>query len=154
MSHLLIIEAHLFTDFGSTSDVGWFASLASKVHPFLKRRRRTNDRAIKVAVIDTGIDATHERITAHLNKNSSKIIELRDWSASPHGVDDRVGHGTAVCDVLLRTAKVHLYVGKVSDEAVFDEKVPARVAQVCPFVAHPIGDTCSTLTQSRPSCTL
>jgi hypothetical protein len=116
-------------------------------------RRRTNDRAIKVAVIDTGIEASHERIRAHVDKHGSKIIELRDWSGSPHQVDDRVGHGTAVCDVLLRTAKVHLYVGKVSDEAVFDERVPARVAQVCPSVAHPLDDTCSPLTQSRPSCT-
>jgi hypothetical protein len=84
-------------------------------------------------VIDTGIDATHERIKYHLGRHGSKIIDCQDWSASRHGTDDHVGHGTAVCDVLLRTAKVHLYVGKVSDAARFDEKVPARVAKVRPL---------------------
>ncbi|KAK4034628.1 peptidase S8/S53 domain-containing protein [Parachaetomium inaequale] len=110
----------------------WFQLLDEKVYPILAKRRRAGDRAVKVAVLDTGINLTHERIQSHLDRHGSKIINCQDWTASQHGTDDRIGHGTAVCDVLLRTAKVHLYVGKVSDEAAFDKNVPARVAQVTP----------------------
>jgi hypothetical protein len=108
----------------------WFQLLDQRVYPIVAKRRRAGDRAVKIAVLDTGIDATHERIQSHLDRHGSKIIDCRDWTTSQHETDDRVGHGTAVCDVLLRTAKVHLYVGKVVDETAFDENVPARVAQV------------------------
>ena len=126
----MIWHSRKLTKRRATSAAHWFQLLDQRVYPIVAKRRRTGDKAVKVAVIDTGIDATHERIQSHLDRHGSNIIDCRDWTASYHGTDDRVGHGTAVCDVLLRIAKVHLYVGKVSDEASFDEHVPARIAQV------------------------
>lgn len=107
----------------------WFEQLESDIHPILEIKRRTGDTEVRVSVLDTGIDLTHERIQKQLDKNGSKIVAFQDWAASKHGINDVVGHGTAVCDVLLRVAKVHLYVGKISDSAAFDGQTPARVAK-------------------------
>lgn len=104
--------------------------------------RRTKDRVVKVAVLDTGIDSTHEKIKEHLAWNGSRIAECKDWTASTNSVRDCVGHGTAVCDVLLRVAKVDLFVGKVSDSAEFGCLVSSRVAQVMLIF---ICQTCSTI---------
>jgi hypothetical protein len=142
-----MVRVHQLTGLRTTSAARWFEILAEKVNPIVDKRRRAGDRAVKVAVIDTGIDTTHERVRYHLERHGSKIIDCQDWSASPHGADDHVGHGTAVCDVLLRTAKVHLYVGKVSDEATFDEKVPGRIAEVR-TLQLPCGDRLITLTRA------
>jgi hypothetical protein len=114
----------------ANSAQNWFKTLNDHVRPIMNCLRRTGDRAVKVAVLDTGIDSTHPRIQELLKWNCSSIKECKDWVASPDGIKDCVGHGTAVCDVLLQAAKVHLFVGKVSDSADFDGKTPARVAEV------------------------
>ncbi|KAH8889149.1 subtilisin-like protein [Thozetella sp. PMI_491] len=107
----------------------WLDTLEDKVWPLIKESRRPRDRAVKVAVLDTGIDITHPRIQDHLKLNSSKLAELRDWTSSSHGTADCVGHGTAVCDILLRVAKVQLFVGKVSDTVKFNNSTPECVAE-------------------------
>ncbi|KAF3221043.1 hypothetical protein TWF191_007251 [Orbilia oligospora] len=103
------------------------------VDPILSVRRRQADRLVKVAVLDTGIDIAHPMITKAMGENGSKITKFQDWTQSPYSISDRVGHGTAVSEILLRVAKVDLYVGKVSDAAEFDDKTPGIVAQAIEY---------------------
>ncbi len=44
-------------------------------------------KGVKVAVLDTGVDANHRDLKAG-------IVASKDFTGSPFGVDDRVGHGT------------------------------------------------------------
>ena len=69
-------------------------------------------------------------IQEHLKWNGSTIEQCRDWATSHAGIDDCVGHGTAVCDILLQVAKVSLFVAKISDSAEFDSSTPSRIAEV------------------------
>ncbi|KAF3220278.1 hypothetical protein TWF679_009657 [Orbilia oligospora] len=112
----------------------WFQKLNDLVvDPILSVRRRQADRLVKVAVLDTGIDIAHPMITKAMGENGSKITKFQDWTQSPYSISDRVGHGTAVSEILLRVAKVDLYVGKVSDAAEFDDKTPGIVAQAIEY---------------------
>src|SRR5271167_521581 len=49
--------------------------------------KQTAGQGIRVAVLDTGIDATHPDLAAALD-------DVKDFSASAFGATDRVGHGT------------------------------------------------------------
>ncbi|KAK2820010.1 hypothetical protein FQN49_007809 [Arthroderma sp. PD_2] len=113
----------------ANSALEWFKKLDTCVQKRIGELRRINDRAVKVAVIDTGIDKDHPRIQQHLKCNNSEIRGCKNWVTSSDDVSDDTGHGTAVCDVLLRISRVHLFVGKVSSSAKFDEATPARVAK-------------------------
>ncbi|EWC48474.1 hypothetical protein DRE_02243 [Drechslerella stenobrocha 248] len=117
----------------------WFEILNASVRPTMCRSRRTRDKPVKVAVLDTGIDATHPKILEHLEWNGSRIVDCQDWTESPDGPNDSMGHGTAVSDVLLQVAKVHLYVGKISDSAEFDNTTPAKVAKAIEHATSPSG---------------
>lgn len=49
--------------------------------------REHSGEGIKVAVLDTGVDANHPDL-------AGKIIAMRDFTGSPYGEADRVAHGT------------------------------------------------------------
>ncbi|KAJ5369317.1 uncharacterized protein N7496_009077 [Penicillium cataractarum] len=117
----------------------WLDKLSTTVGSRIRERRRQGDTAVKVAVLDTGINREHPAIEKNRRKNCSSIRDYRDWTDSPHGIEDRVGHGTAVCDILLQVAKVDLYVGKVSERSHFDDQTAARVAEAINHAASRTG---------------
>lgn len=99
--------------------------------------RRPSDTSIKVAVLDTGVDSGHPKLQESLKRNKSRLMleESKNFINAEGGVDDRVGHGTAVCDLLLRIAKVSLYVGKVCESARLGDKDINPIANVrCLYV--------------------
>jgi hypothetical protein len=108
----------------------WFYKLEMQVHSMIKRRRKRNDKRVRVAVLDTGIDQSHPRIIATLQKHDSRIIECKDWLDSESGTADIVGHGTCVSELLLRVAKVDLYVGKVFNSRESSGNVSEIVSKV------------------------
>jgi subtilisin family serine protease len=71
----------------------------------------------RVAVLDTGIDSTHPDL-------ADAVVEARDFTASPSGTDDRVGHGTHVASIITGNGGRYrgiapdtgLVVGKVLDD--------------------------------------
>ncbi|MEO6082656.1 MAG: S8 family peptidase [Umezawaea sp.] len=50
-------------------------------------------RGTSVAVLDTGIDATHPDL-------ADAVTEAKDFTGSPSGTDDKVGHGTHVASII------------------------------------------------------
>ncbi|KAL6872221.1 subtilisin-like protein [Trichoderma longibrachiatum] len=103
---------------GSDSD-GWFEEL-KKAH-FKRYRRRKDDfdeespRHIKVAVIDTGVDLTHEAFEG-LQESGQLIIQEGSNIVDPgQPMTDSDGHGTHCCELILRTAPfAQVYPLKVS----------------------------------------
>jgi hypothetical protein len=130
---------------------GWLADLHEWVVAPVICSRQADDERIRVAVLDTGLDEKHPEFEKSCKSNESVVKCCRDWtktSSDPdatvdsildgtmndtqldHVVDDHVGHGTAVCDILTRVAKIELYVGKVSNTAKFSAETPEAVAKV------------------------
>ncbi|KAK6352240.1 hypothetical protein TWF730_009071 [Orbilia blumenaviensis] len=108
----------------------WLEALKENTFPIINRLRREGDKPrVKVAVIDTGLDKENSRIKKHLEENFSEVVGCLDLIGSSENVEDEIGHGTAVCDILLQIAKVDLYVAKVSNTPQFDSSAPSRVAK-------------------------
>ncbi|RYP06779.1 hypothetical protein DL765_009367 [Monosporascus sp. GIB2] len=99
------------------------------IGPTINSSRRTRDKAVRVAVLDTGIDNTHPRIQKHLRCNGSSIIECRDWASSPKGISDCVGHGTASVEYAFIKKKIILAAASNSGSIIPDKRVsyPARI---------------------------
>jgi major intracellular serine protease len=79
----------------------------------------TRGQSVKVAVLDTGIDANHPDLAA-------AIDDAVDFTHGPHGADDRHGHGTHVAGIIAARQDTRgiigiapdcrLLVGKVLDD--------------------------------------
>jgi subtilisin family serine protease len=110
----------------------WFGELNDFIRRMKLGRRQDSDR-VRVAVLDTGLDEEHTAIQDRLQLHDSKICGRRSFIDHSSNINDAVGHGTAVCDILLRVAKVDLFVAKISETANFDSDTPQRVAKVNPI---------------------
>ncbi|GAA3509031.1 subtilisin family serine protease [Streptosporangium album] len=64
-----------------------------QIHASAAWRRGLTGAGVKVAVLDTGIDAAHPDL-------AGKLGETRDFTQSPTGVADTVGHGTHVAGII------------------------------------------------------
>ncbi len=71
-------------------------------------QRGYKGKGVKVAVLDTGLDETHK------NQIGSTVVAIQDFTGSPSGWNDRQGHGTHCCGVVMQVApEASLIVGKV-----------------------------------------
>ncbi|TAQ85255.1 hypothetical protein B7494_g6413 [Chlorociboria aeruginascens] len=112
----------------------WFGELNHFIERMKLGRRQNSDR-IRVAVLDIGLDEEHIAIQSRLQLHDSKICGRQDFIDHSSNINDAVGHGTAVCDILLRVTKVDLFVAKISETANFDSDTPQRVAESIEFAA-------------------
>lgn len=125
----------------------WFKDFEQYFGNKVAESRHGEDEGIRVAVLDTGLDVDHTVFKKNLERHGSKVWRRRDWTKPSSAAedeqqdasideptDDIVGHGTAVCDILVRISKVQLYVGKISNTAHFTKDGPATVAQVSKHV--------------------
>ncbi|MGN9907466.1 S8 family serine peptidase [Phytohabitans sp. LJ34] len=71
-------------------------------------------KGVTVAVLDSGIDAGHPDLTG-------AVVEARDFSGSPYGAVDKVGHGTHVAGII--TGNGRKYVGVAPDATLLNGKV-------------------------------
>lgn len=70
---------------------------------------------VRIAVLDTGIDASHPLIRRALDKGS--IVDTRGFPDSRNPLQDLHGHGTHVTSVLLKTApSAAMYIARVADD--------------------------------------
>lgn len=97
-------------------------------------------RKVKVAVLDTGIDATHEYIKKHWKRpilgargcrlNDAGYLDFLTTPPSAEIVEDVFGHGTHVAGIILQLAPdAELYVARVFRSGSFDQNSEPGCAQ-------------------------
>lgn len=97
--------------------------------PKLPKRNR-----VKIAVLDTGFDATHLDIKATRKRPDGidRIVDHKSWVDGQRADRDSVGHGTHITALLLRmTADADLYIACISANSSVGSS--AHVAQVWVF---------------------
>lgn len=83
---------------------------------------------LKVAVLDSGIDLEHDDF-----QDEERIIETKSFVDSRATVDES-GHGTHVAGIILELTKnVDLYVAKIAETRICDEKKPIAEVTVTFF---------------------
>ncbi|EFW99001.1 lipid acyl hydrolase [Grosmannia clavigera kw1407] len=105
----------------------------------LQQRRRNNDRRVKIAILDSGLDAQHKDIIrlSQDDDGKSKIRDVKDWTTSSVGTSDSIGHGTYCAALLLEVApNADLYVAKVFDSSTADEETPTRVSEAITYAVE------------------
>jgi hypothetical protein len=115
----------------------WFDILNSTVYQVTDENRKENQKRVRVAILDTGVDATHPVI--HAAQKQRRIVDCFPSSRAPdRSSDDPLcdtqGHGTHGASVLLRTApNANLYIARVTDQdgnLIYDE-----IPKVC-LISH------------------
>jgi subtilisin family serine protease len=98
----------------------------------VKQRRRRNDRKVRIAILDTGINAENPEITKYMRQISFQ----EDFTGSSMGVTDRVGHGTNAAALIFKVApKAELCIAKVVASREATDLTSKHIAEVC-ILAH------------------
>jgi subtilisin family serine protease len=84
----------------------------------------TTTTTVKVAILDTGIDATHPDV----RESKHQIKAFKSWLTSGD-THDSFGHGTHIAGLLLELAPdAELYIAKIAEDHPSD---PSAIAEVC-----------------------
>jgi subtilisin family serine protease len=82
----------------------------------VEENRKDNQKPVRVAVLDTGVDATHPEIRLALSNR--RIIAYMGFPESFDPLNDQNGHGTHGVSVLLKTAPLAtIYLARTVDDA-------------------------------------
>ena len=98
----------------------WFQILEESVHSAVAENRKDNQKRVRIAILDTGMDITHPQIQAAQSRingyfSNSTDIPPNSVSDSLELIQDYHGHGTHRASVLLRTAPdASIFVAKVT----------------------------------------
>jgi subtilisin family serine protease len=94
----------------------WFDHI-QRVSTDVRARRKDDDIRIKIAILDTGIDETHQQVKAALNPNSPTIVGCKGFPDYLLPLRDQNGHGTYGASLILKVAPdVDLFIARVSDD--------------------------------------
>ncbi|KAE8454421.1 hypothetical protein EG329_000043 [Mollisiaceae sp. DMI_Dod_QoI] len=114
---------------------GWFNSFENFVRPLFSQECEDEDtRKIKVAVLDTGIDANHPfmSVVSHGQKRL-KYCQYKDFTKDTldkQGPIDACGHGTHIAGIILEMAPyVELYIARVFESQVLGAEEALSVAK-------------------------
>jgi subtilisin family serine protease len=104
----------------------WIRTVEEVVLPAVKKNRKTDQPRVGIAILDTGVDATHPQIRAALDQ---KRIVARGFPGSLDPLHDDDGHGSYGASVLLQMAPdATIYVARIfGKEETFE---PADVVKV------------------------
>jgi subtilisin family serine protease len=107
----------------------WRANYDSVYEKFISAKPTPTKPAVKIAILDTGIDLGHQAIEAR----RSNIREMANWyNQGVKRVPDRNGHGTFAASLLLDYAPdAELYIAKIADKenTMSDGSIVAKVSQ-------------------------
>ena len=93
----------------------WFEDLERVVHTSIEKDRKDRQKPVRVAILDTGIDARHPQFKEALQLK--KIKASLGFPDSLDALSDRNGHGTHGASVFLRTAPhAVLYIARIADD--------------------------------------
>ena len=98
-----------------------------RVHRCVAENRADGDKRVRIAILDSGIDATHKEIAGNIafdvspsSSEQQKRPRITAWKGFLSELDplrDRVGHGTHCASVILRTAPyTSLYIARIFDD--------------------------------------
>jgi hypothetical protein len=117
---LFLWEKLILTNRSKLAD-DWFQRLESAVHSIVNENRKDNQKRVRIAILDTGVDITHPFIHAAYEKNTivgyfpQSNDETQNCKSYPTG--DQHGHGTHGTSVLLRTApNAAIYVARATNK--------------------------------------
>jgi subtilisin family serine protease len=135
-----------------------------RVHKCVEENRKDDDRRIRIAILDTGIDSLQTEMADNIvlasptscTKEERNDIKARNekrsikkWKGFPSTLDplrDRVGHGTHCASVILRTAPYSaLYIARIFNNkrqiSDYNEvvKVIPLIRTLCLYLGFPMG---------------
>lgn len=85
------------------------------VQSMVARDRKTLQRPVKIAILDTGVDATHSQMSLAMLEN--RIVAHRGFPPTLEPLQDRHGHGTYAASILMRTADhAVLHIARIADD--------------------------------------
>jgi hypothetical protein len=93
----------------------WMGFLGNYVHKHIEKPDKylRDARAVRIAVLDTGIDKEHPFIRAALNEKRIRTAE--SFVSGVESTKDTLGHGTYIASLLLTVAPdAQLYVAKIA----------------------------------------
>lgn len=91
----------------------------------LESRRRKNDNRVKIAILDTGVDAAHPLVKEH----KKRIRAYKSWTDSNIADEDINGHGThATCLLLDIAPNEDIYIARIAEGSESDLEMGQRVA--------------------------
>ena len=104
----------------------WFHLLDERVRTVIDQNRKESQKPVRVAILDTGVDAGHSLIGKSLNKN---IVVWKGFPEKSYPLKDVSGHGTYLACVLMRTApQTLLHIGRIfNDEGKFADSEVTKV---------------------------
>jgi len=104
----------------------WFKDLNTRTDSVVSARRRSNDRKVKVAILDTGINEDSPGIADY----KRQILIRKDFTRSTVGTADEVGHGTNAAALLFKVApQAVLCVAKVVASRTATELTTKHIAE-------------------------
>ena len=93
----------------------WFDDLEKIVHRSVDRDRKDLQKAVRVALLDTGVDSRHAQF-----QNALRTKKIRGFRGFPDSLDplsDKNGHGTHGASIFMRAAPhASLYIARIADD--------------------------------------
>lgn len=122
MTNLLLTSANRYVRLASDD---WFEQFEKKTLPLLESRRSTESR-VKIAILDSGIDARHPLLLEY----KDRIRAQKSWTQQS-AEEDKEGHGTHAAGLILKTApNAEIYVAKVFNVSKFFTGTAQRISDV------------------------
>jgi hypothetical protein len=112
----------------------WLKDFEDKCLKTLAKLKPAPKQAVKIAILDTGIDSAHTCFTGKIGKTKSirDVVEFEHGKLLPQAGDDTEGHGTHTTALLSRLAPMAvIYVARVARTTDFIASADVAAVRTC-----------------------